>query len=59
MTVQPKRRCRTHGGIEGSGAPRSNKTALKHGLYTREVLEERRRLRRLMADARMTLKELS
>jgi hypothetical protein len=37
-----KRRCRMHGGAEGSGAPRSNKNALKHGRYTREAIEQRR-----------------
>jgi uncharacterized protein YjcR len=48
-----------HGGARGSGAPKGNKNALKHGLFTREALEERRRLRKLMADALKTLKELS
>ena len=48
-----------HGGAEGSGAPKGNKNALKHGLYTHEALEERRRLRKLMADARKTLKDLA
>ena len=35
-----KRRCRMHGGAPGSGAPFSNKNALKHGMYTREALAE-------------------
>jgi len=48
-----------HGGAKGSGAPKDNKNALKHGLYTREALAERRRLRKMMADARKTLKELA
>ena len=58
--VIPKdeRRCRMHGGAEGSGAPKGNKKALKNGFDTREALEERRRLRKLMADARKMLKEL-
>jgi hypothetical protein len=29
-----------HGGTPGSGAPRGNKNALKHGRYTREAIEE-------------------
>jgi len=29
-----KRRCRIHGGAPGSGAPKGNKNALKHGAYT-------------------------
>jgi uncharacterized protein YjcR len=48
-----------HGGAKGSGAPKGNKNALKHGLYIREALEERRRLRKLVEDARKTLKELT
>jgi hypothetical protein len=31
-----------HGGAPGSGAPRGNKNAMKHGLYTRKAMEERR-----------------
>ncbi len=57
--VKGERRCRMRGGAEGSGAPKGNKNALKHGLYTHEAPEERRQLRKLMADARKTLKELS
>jgi hypothetical protein len=29
-----------HGSAPGSGAPSGNKKALKHGLYTREAIEE-------------------
>ncbi len=47
-----------HGSAEESGAPKGNKKALKKRVYTREALEERRRLRKLMADARKMLKEL-
>ena len=31
--VTGKKRCRMHGGAEGSGAPRGNQNALKHGRY--------------------------
>ena len=41
-TVSGRKRCRMHGGALGSRAPRGNKNALKHGLYTREAIEERR-----------------
>lgn len=37
--VAGKQRCRMHGGAAGSGAPRGNQNALKHGLYTREWKE--------------------
>jgi hypothetical protein len=36
------------GGAPGSGAPRGNKNALKHGFHTREAIEERRQLWALM-----------
>ena len=32
--VSGKKCCRMHGGAAGSGAPRGNKNALKHGLYS-------------------------
>ena len=32
--VAGKNRCRMHGGAKGSGAPRGNKNALKHGAFT-------------------------
>jgi uncharacterized protein YjcR len=47
-----------HGGAPGSGAPRGNKNALKHGLYTREAMEERRHLRSLMRQSRMLIKDI-
>ncbi len=56
--VKGKRRCRMHGGAPGSGAPKGNKNAFKHGLYTREAIEERRLLRKLIKQSELTLKEL-
>ena len=47
-----------HGGAKGSGAPRGNTNALKHGAYTREALERRAQLRGLLREARQVLKEL-
>ena len=41
-----------HGGAPGSGAPPGNRNAVKHGLYTKVALEERKQLRTLMRDAR-------
>jgi uncharacterized protein YjcR len=40
-----------HGGAEGSGAPAGNRNALKHGRYSREVLEFRRRMQELVREA--------
>jgi hypothetical protein len=56
--VRGKRRCRMHGGAVGSGAPVGNKNALKHGLYTREAIEERRRLHALIRQSERLLNEL-
>jgi len=47
-----------HGGAPGSGAPRANKNALKHGRYTREALEEHRQLRALLRQSRMLIQEI-
>jgi uncharacterized protein YjcR len=56
--VHGKKRCRMHGGAPGSGAPRGNQNALKHGLYTREAIEERRQLRVLMRQSRMLIQDI-
>ena len=53
--VDGKKRCRMHGGAQGSGAPPGNKNALKHGLYTREAIAERRQLRELLKRSRNLL----
>jgi glucans biosynthesis protein len=47
-----------HGGAKGSGAPRGNKNALKHGAYTREALERRAQIRGLLHEARQFLRDL-
>jgi glucans biosynthesis protein len=48
-----------HGGAKGSGAPRGNTNALKHGAYTREALERRAQIRNLLREAHKLLRELS
>jgi hypothetical protein len=58
-----KKRCRLHGGAEGSGAPRGNRNgSYRHGLYTREAIAERKMMRALIRsfreDARAALSEL-
>jgi uncharacterized protein YjcR len=47
-----------HGGAPGSGAPRGNQNALKHGQFTRQALEERRRVQDLVRQSRMLLKRM-
>jgi uncharacterized protein YjcR len=56
--VHGNKRCRMHGGAPGSGAPRGNKNALKHGLYTREAIEERRQLQTLMRQSRLLIQDI-
>jgi len=41
-----------HGGAPGSGAPRGNKNALKHGAYTREAIETRKGIREIIRRSR-------
>jgi hypothetical protein len=53
-----KKRCRMHGGAQGSGAPMSNQNARKHGLFTRDAIAERRRIRAVLGEARRLLEEM-
>jgi uncharacterized protein YjcR len=47
-----------HGGAEGSGAPRGNKNALKHGRFTREAIEERRQLLALLRESNALIRSI-
>jgi hypothetical protein len=48
-----KKRCRLHGGAEGSGAPRGERNgSYRHGLYTREAIAERKAMRELIRSFR-------
>lgn len=49
--VRGKKLCRMHGDPPGSGAPRGNTNAWKHGLYTRAAIEERKRIQEHMRQA--------
>ena len=53
--VHGRRRCRMHGGARGSGAPRANRNARKHGRFTRDAIAERRQIREVLAEARRML----
>jgi hypothetical protein len=56
--VGGKGRCRMHGGAPGSGAPRGNKNALKHGRFTREAIETRRKVAALLRQSRMLIQNI-
>jgi glucans biosynthesis protein len=47
-----------HGGAKGTGAPRGNQNALKHGFYTKQAIEERKNLRQLIRDAESLIEEI-
>ena len=53
-----KNRCRMHGGAPGTGAPKGNKNAIKHGFYTREAIAERKKIRQLIRQSEKLLREL-
>ena len=56
--VRGKKRCRMHGGAQGSGVPRANQNAHTHGLFTRDAIAERRQIQALLGDARRLLEEM-
>lgn len=56
--VHGKKRCRMHGSAQGSGAPKANQNARKHGLFTGEAIAERRQIQALLGEARKLLEEI-
>jgi hypothetical protein len=56
--VHGKKRCRMHGGAPGSGAPRGNQNALKHGRYTKAAIRERRAVRALIRQSLKLLQDI-
>ena len=56
--VKGKRRCRMHGGADGSGAPRGNRNAWRHGARTAEALALQRQVRELVRGARELIEKV-
>jgi hypothetical protein len=56
--VSGKKRCRTHGGAPGSGAPQENQNAFKHGLFTQQAIEERKQVQALLRQSRRLLQDI-
>jgi hypothetical protein len=56
--VHGKKRCRMHGCAQGSGAPKANENARKHGLFTRDAIAERRQIQVLLGEARKLLEAM-
>lgn len=55
--VSGRRRCRMHGGAQGSGAPKKNSNALKTGLYTADRLAMRRQVSLIMRASKRLLED--
>jgi glucans biosynthesis protein len=47
-----------HGGAKGSGAPKANQNALKHGTYTKAALRQRSEMRLLIQESEELLRSL-
>ena len=56
--VSGKKRCRMHGGAPGSGAPKHNGNAIKHGLFTQQAIEERKKVQALLRQSRKLLQDI-
>ena len=46
-----------HGGAKGSGAPKGNQNALKHGMYTGESLEFQKHVQKLLRKGSKAIEE--
>ncbi|WP_283844165.1 HGGxSTG domain-containing protein [Bradyrhizobium sp. BR 10289] len=57
--LRGKKRCRMHGGAWRSGAPRDNRNAETHGLFTRAAAAERVQMRSLLDAAQELLRKLT
>jgi len=55
--VSGKLRCRMHGGALGSGAPKRNNNAVKHGLYTGEIAEFKKRVLGILKSSKIVMDE--
>jgi uncharacterized protein YjcR len=48
-----------HGGAKGSGAPKNNQNAVKHGTYTEEAFRQRAEMREIFREAKKLLSDIS
>ncbi|MDP3558936.1 MAG: HGGxSTG domain-containing protein [Legionellaceae bacterium] len=56
--IRGKTRCRVHGGARGSGAPRYNLNALKHGETTSEAKAFKREIKLTIQRSKNVIKDL-
>lgn len=57
--VRGRRKCRMHGGAKGSGAPRDNVNALKHGETTAKVRALKSEIRQTIQHSKHIIQDLS
>ena len=55
--VEGRRRCRSHGCAPHAGAPKGNRNALKHGLFTAKEMARGRRVSEFIRECRETMRE--
>ena len=48
-----------HGGAKGSGAPKGNQNAWKHGTYTKDAFRQRAEMREIFREAKKLLNDIS
>jgi len=53
-----KGRCRMHGGAKGSGAPKGNQNAFKHGAYSKDSIELMKQVKAMMRESEELLEAL-
>ena len=53
-----KGRCRMHGGAKGSGAPKGNQNAFKHGAYSKDSIELMKQVKVMMRESEELLNAL-
>ena len=58
LLARGKKRCRFHGGAVGSGAPKGNKNAWKHGRRSAAAIAERKGINQLFRRARQIFRNL-
>ena len=56
--VVGRKRCRMHGGAVGSGAPKGNQNAFKHGMHSQEMKAERQHFQELIAESKELLRKI-
>jgi hypothetical protein len=57
--VRGKKRCRIHGGAQGSGGQLRNTNALKHGYAAAEIKRFRKAVKTIVREAKLLTKEFS